>query len=36
VFPEELIRNWIKLKRAEEEEISKIPTSVEFQKYYTL
>ncbi len=36
VFPEELIRNWIKLKRAEEEEISRIPTPVEFQKYYTL
>ena len=33
---EELIRNWIKLKRAEEEEISRIPTPVEFQKYYTL
>ena len=31
-----LIRNWIKLKRAEEEEISRIPTPVEFQKYYTL
>ncbi len=36
VFPEELIRNWIKLKRSEEEEINKIPTPAEFQRYYTL
>ena len=36
VFPEELIRNWLKLKRAEAEEISRIPTPAEFQRYYTL
>ena len=36
VFPEELICNWIKLKRAEEEEIARIPTPAEFQRYYTL
>ena len=36
VFPEELINNWIKLKRKEVEEISRIPTPAEFQRYYTL
>jgi glutamine synthetase len=36
VFPEELIHNWIRLKRAEEEEISRIPTPAEFQRYYAL
>ena len=36
VFPEELIRNWIKLKRAEVEVISRIPPPAEFQRYYTL
>jgi len=36
VFPEELIGNWIKLKRSEEEELSRIPTPAEFQRYYTL
>ena len=36
VFPEELIQNWLKLKRAEAEEISRIPTPAEFQRYYTL
>ena len=36
VFPEELIYNWIRLKRAEEEEISRIPTPAEFQRYYAL
>ena len=36
VFPEELIHNWIKLKRAEEEELSRIPTPAEFQRYYTM
>ena len=34
VFPQELINNWIKLKRAENEEISRIPTPAEFQRYY--
>ena len=33
---EELIRNWLKLKRAEAEEVSRIPTPAEFQRYYTL
>ena len=36
VFPEELIQNWLKLKRAEEQTISRIPTPAEFQYYYTL
>ena len=36
VFPEELIRNWIILKRAEAEELSRIPSPAEFLKYYTL
>ena len=36
VFPEELIQNWLKLKRAEAEEVSRIPTPAEFQRYYTL
>lgn len=36
VFPEELIQNWLKLKRAEEQTISRIPTPAEFQYYYAL
>lgn len=36
VFPEELIQNWLKLKRAENETISRIPTPADFQYYYTL
>ncbi len=36
VFPEELIRNFIKSKRAECAELSKIPTPAEFDKYYNL
>ena len=36
VFPEELIKNFIKRKRAECSEISKIPHPVEFEKYYNL
>lgn len=36
VFPEELITNWIKLKRDENQTISRIPTPAEFQYYYTL
>ena len=36
VFPEELIQNWLKLKRAENQTISRIPTPAEFQYYYTL
>ena len=36
VFPEELIKNFIKAKREECREISKIPHPVEFEKYYNL
>ncbi len=36
VFPVELINNFIKTKRAELTEISKIPHPVEFEKYYNL
>ncbi len=36
VFPEELIKNFIKRKRAECSELSKIPTPAEFDKYYNL
>ena len=36
VFPEELIRNFIKTKREECREISKIPHPVEFERYYNL
>lgn len=36
VFPEILIKNFIKQKRAECSEISKIPHPVEFEKYYNL
>ena len=36
VFPEELIKNFIKRKRAECSEIAKIPHPVEFEKYYNL
>ncbi len=36
VFPEELIRNFIKTKRAECAELAKIPTPAEFDKYYNL
>ncbi len=36
VFPEELIKNFIKTKREECREISKIPHPVEFEKYYNL
>jgi glutamine synthetase len=36
VFPEILIENFIKNKRAECFEMSKIPTPVEFDKYYNL
>ena len=34
VFPEELIKNFIKSKRAELAEMAKIPTPAEFDKYY--
>ena len=34
VFPEELIKNFIKTKRAECSEMSKIPHPAEFDKYY--
>ena len=36
VFPEELIKNFIKGKRAECSEMSKIPHPAEFDKYYNL
>ena len=36
VFPEQLIQNWIKLKRAEDEEMARIPSPAEFKRYYTL
>ena len=36
VFPPELIKNFIKTKRAELSEISKVPTPIEFEKYYNL
>ena len=36
VFPKELIANFIKSKRAECAELSKIPTPAEFDKYYNL
>ena len=36
VFPESLLKNFIKTKRAECLEISKIPHPVEFEKYYNL
>ena len=36
VFPEELITNFIKRKREECSEISKVPHPVEFDKYYNL
>ena len=36
VFPKELIANFIKAKRAECMELSKIPHPAEFDKYYNL
>ena len=36
VFPEELIKNFIKTKRAECSEMSKIPHPAEFDRYYNL
>ena len=36
VFPEELLRNFIKNKRAECAELAKIPHPAEFDKYYNL
>jgi len=36
VFPQELLDNWLKLKRAEDEELSRIPNPAEFVHYYTL
>ena len=36
VFPEELIKNFIKTKREEVSELSKIPHPAEFDKYYNL
>ncbi len=36
VFPEELLKNFIKTKRKECSDLSKIPTPAEFEKYYNL
>jgi len=36
VFPEELINQWIEVKRKESDEITQIPTASEYQKYYSL
>ena len=36
VFPEELLQNFIKTKRAECAELAKIPHPAEFEKYYNL
>ncbi len=36
VFPEDLLEGFIKAKRAECSEISKIPTPAEFDKYYNV
>ena len=36
VFPKELIESFIKAKRAECSELSKIPHPAEFEKYYNL
>lgn len=36
VFPEELLKNFIKTKRAECAELAKIPHPAEFEKYYNL
>ena len=36
VFPEELIANFLKTKRAECRELSQIPHPAEFEKYYNL
>ena len=36
VFPEELLKNFIKTKRTECAEMAKIPHPAEFDKYYNL
>lgn len=36
VFPEQLIKLWVKKKRAESQEIEQIPHPAEFMKYYDL
>lgn len=36
VFPEELLKNFIKTKRAEVSELAKIPTPAEFDRYYNI
>jgi glutamine synthetase len=36
VFPEELLRNFIKTKRAESRQMAAIPHPAEFDKYYNL
>ena len=36
VFPEELIKNFVKTKRAEIRELAAIPHPAEFDRYYNL
>ena len=36
VFPEPLIKQWIRIKRAESDEITQVPSAAEYQKYYNL
>lgn len=36
VFPEELLKNFIKTKRAEVADLAKIPTPAEFDRYYNM
>ena len=36
VFPERLIQIWLKKKRAELDELNRIPTPAEFKMYYDL
>ena len=36
VFPAELIDSWVRMKREEDESVSRIPSPAEFQRYYAL
>ncbi len=36
VFPEPLIKQWIRIKRTESDEITQVPSAAEYQKYYNL
>lgn len=36
VFPEPLIKQWIRIKRKESDEITRVPSAAEYQKYYNL